>query len=289
MKADELLKAGRLTEALAALQQQVRDDPADPKLRVFLFQLLAVLGQWDKALTQLNISADMDPANLLMAQICRDALAAEAFRAEVFAGRRLPLVFGEPPEWVGLLLQSNQVAETGGGSPDAARELRERAFEAAPTTSGTINGEPFEWIADSDMRLGPMLEAVIQGKYFWVPFQHVREIKIEKPTDLRDLVWLEASFTWTNGGTAAGLIPTRYPGSEAAEPALALARRTEWATRGDGASTGTGQRVLATDASEYPLLEVRHVVLGEPVGRDGGGGAEEAGAASDAGGAGGHA
>jgi type VI secretion system protein ImpE len=227
----------------------------------------------------------MDPANLLMAQICRDALAAEAFRAEVFAGRRQPLVFGEPPQWVGLLLQSNQLAETGGGN-DAARDLRERAFDAAPTTAGAVNGERFEWISDSDMRLGPMLEAVIPGKSFWVPFQHVREIKIEPPTDLRDLVWLEASFTWTNGGTSAGLIPTRYPGSEAAEPALALARRTEWSTRGDGASTGLGQRVLATDANEYPLLEVRHVVLGAA---DAPGGPEEAGTARDAGGAGGHA
>ena len=262
MQADELVKAGRLDEALAALQQQVRDRPADAKLRVFLFQLLAVMGRWEKALTQLNVAADMDAKNLLMAQICRDGLAAEAFRAEVFAGRRQPLVFGEPAEWVGLLLQSNQTAES--GRHDAARELRERAFEAAPTSSGTINGEPFEWIADADMRLGPMLEAVIQGKYFWVPFANIREIKIEPPTDLRDVVWLEALFTWTNGGTSPGLIPTRYPGSESAEGALALARRTDWAERGDGASLGLGQRVLATDANEYPLLEVRHVVIGGP-------------------------
>ena len=260
MQADELVKAGRLDEALAALQQQVRDRPADARLRVFLFQLLAVMGRWEKALTQLNVAADMDAKNLLMAQICRDGLAAEAFRAEVFAGRRQPLVFGEPAEWMGLLLQSNQTAET--GRHDAAREMRERAFEAAPTSSGTINGEPFEWIADADMRLGPMLEAVIQGKYFWVPFANIREIRIEPPTDLRDVVWLETLFTWTNGGTSPGLIPTRYPGSEAAEGALALARRTDWADRGDGASLGLGQRVLATDANEYPLLEVRHVVIG---------------------------
>jgi type VI secretion system protein ImpE len=277
MKADELLKAGRLTEALAALQAQVRDNPADPKLRVFLFQLQSVLGQWDKAQTQLTVAADLDPTNLLMAQVCRDGLAAEAFRAEVFAGRRQPLVFGEPQEWVGLLLQSNQLAEQ--GNHDAARGLRERAFEAAPATSGTLNGEPFEWIADSDMRLGPMLEAVIQGRYFWVPVHNVREIRIEAPTDLRDLVWLEAMFTWSNGGTAPGLIPTRYPGSERSpEPALVMARRTEWDTRGDGASVGVGQRVLATDANEYPLLEVRHLVLGEPDGQPQAGGVAGEGA-----------
>ena len=266
MRADELLKAGRPTEALAALQQQVRDNPADPKLRVFLFQLLSVLGQWERALTQLNVAAELDAKNLLMAEICRSGLAAEAFRAEVFAGRRQPLVFGEPAEWVGLLIQSNQLAAE--GKFDASRELRDRAFDAAPATAGTLNGQPFEWIADSDMRLGPMIEAIVQGRYFWVPFHNIREIKIEPPTDLRDLVWLEAMFTWGNGGTSPGLIPTRYPGTEgAAEPALVLARRTEWDTRGDGTSTGIGQRVLATDANEYPLLEVRHVVLGQPDGQ----------------------
>ena len=262
MKADELVKAGKLTEALAALQREVRDNPSDAKLRVFLFQLLSVMGQWDKALTQLNIAAELDAKNLLMAEICRDGLAAEAFRAEVFAGKRQPLVFGQPPEWVGLLLQANQLAEQ--GNHDAAGDARQRAFDAAPATSGTVNGQPFEWIADSDMRLGPMLEAVIQGRYFWIPFEHVREIKIEAPADLRDLVWLEAMFTWSNGGTAPGLIPTRYPGSESSsDPALSLARRTEWDTRGDGASIGVGQRVLATDADEYPLLEVRHIMLGQ--------------------------
>ena len=262
MKADELLKAGRLTEALAALQQQVRDDPADPKLRVFLFQLLAVLGQWDKALTQLNISADMDPANLLMAQICRDALAAEAFRAEVFAGRRLPLVFGEPPEWVGLLLQSNQIAETGGSSPDAARELRERAFEAAPTTSGTINGEPFEWIADADSRLGPMLEAVINGRYNWIPFMRLKKVVIEKPVDLRDLAWTGAQVTFANGGQTIALIPTRYPGSEAAPDArIIMARTTEWVDRDGDTHIGLGQRLLATDQGEFPLMDVREIEL----------------------------
>lgn len=268
MSPDELVKAGRLTEALSALQQQVRSQPADPKLRVFLFQLLAVLGQWDKALTQLNVAADLDAGTLLMAQICRDALEAEAFRAEVFAGKRQPLVFGQPPEWVGLLLQSNQMSAEGRHEP--AARLREQAFEAAPAVGGTANGEPFEWLADSDMRLGPVLEAIIQGRYFWVPLMHVREIKIEPPTDLRDLVWVEAMFTWTNGGTSPGLIPTRYPGSESApDTSIVMARRTEWDTRPDGASVGFGQRVLATDNNEYPLLEIRHVHLGQPDGGDG--------------------
>ena len=45
----ELLAAGRPTEALAAAQAQVRQHPQDAKLRTMLFQLLAVTGQWARA------------------------------------------------------------------------------------------------------------------------------------------------------------------------------------------------------------------------------------------------
>ena len=46
--AQEHLAAGWVRDALAALQADVRARPADPKLRVFLFQLLCVLGQWPR-------------------------------------------------------------------------------------------------------------------------------------------------------------------------------------------------------------------------------------------------
>ena len=45
------------------------------------------------------------------------------------------------------------------------------------------------------------MEAFFEGKYYWVPFHHIQKIETEKPSDLRDLVWLPAQFTWTNGGS----------------------------------------------------------------------------------------
>ena len=42
-----------------------------------------------------------------------------------------------------------------------------------------------------------------------------------------------------------GLLPTRYPGSEASsDPALRMARKTEWQEGADGSSAGVGQRML---------------------------------------------
>src|SRR4030095_9564113 len=105
--------------------------------------------------------------SMLLAQIFTPVLHCEAFRAEVFAGKRSPVIFGEPEEWMSLLVQANQLAAE--GKFTASRELRDRAFEAAPAVPGKINDTPFDWIADADSRLGPVLEAVFDGKYFWIP------------------------------------------------------------------------------------------------------------------------
>jgi len=261
MLADESLREGRLQEALAQLQEQVRRNPADAKLRVFLFQLLAVLGQWERALIQLNVASELDASTLGMVAVYREALNCERLRMEVFAGKRTPVVFGEPAEWVALLVEALRL--TAMGRDSESQTVRARAFEAAPATGGVLDGQRFEWIADADARLGPVLEIIVNGRYYWVPFDRIRRIAVEPPTDLRDLVWSPVAVTWTNGGEAAGLVPTRYPASEDSEdPRLRLARRTDWLQRGESLYIGLGQRMLATDAGEYPLLEVRAVDLG---------------------------
>ncbi len=260
MDAEQLLRDGNPQEALQALQTRVREAPADPSLRIFLFQLLAVLGSWDRARTQLEVAGELDASALGMVAVYRQALQAEGTRAEVFAGRRTPIVFGEPDEWVALMFEALRLDALGRGAE--SQEVRARAFDAAPATAGRIDGEPFEWIADADPRLGPMLEAIVNGRYYWVPFARIRRLAVEAPTDLRDLVWTPAFITWANGGEAAALIPTRYPGSEQSEdPQIQLARRTEWLARGADLYVGLGQRMLATSATEYPLLQVRQIEL----------------------------
>jgi type VI secretion system protein ImpE len=260
MPALETLRNGNLDEAFRELQQEVRRSPADAKLRVFLFQLLAVQGQWDRALVQLNTAAELDASTLIMAQMYREALQGEVFRAEVFAGKRSPLIFGDPPQWMGWLVEAARL--TAGGKHDAAQQLRMKAFEAAPATSGSLDGTRFEWIADADTRLGPVIEAMLSGRYFWVPVQNIRRIKVEPPTDLRDLVWLPVHFTWSNEGEAVGLVPSRYPGSESSpDNLIRLARKTEWSAPAEGASHGLGQRMLSTEETDYPLLDIRQIEL----------------------------
>jgi type VI secretion system protein ImpE len=260
MSAEDSLREGRLGEALSQLQEQVRKAPAEPKYRVFLFQLYAVLGEWDRALTQLNVAGDLDAGTLAMVQTYREALRCEVLREQVFAGKRTPLIFGDPESWVAWLLEALRL--TADGQYAQAQPLRDQAFEHAPTTTGQIDGAEFSWVSDADMRLGPVLEAVINGHYYWVPWHRIRTVCLEKPEDLRDVVWMPAQFTWANGGETVGLIPTRYPGSQKSDdPLLKLARRTEWTEPEPNLFLGLGQRQLATDTGEYSLMDVRRIDL----------------------------
>lgn len=264
MLADDHLRAGHLGDALTALTAEVRKQPANGDLRVFLFQLFAVLGQWERARNQLDVLADLKPEARVMVQTYRRLITCEGQREAVFAGRQSPVVFGEPPAWMASLIQAQQL--TASGELAAAADLRAEAFDAAPATPGTIDDKPFAWIADSDSRLGPVLEAVVDGQYFWVPMERIREIRIEVPSQLRDMVWLPAYLTWENSGQSVAMLPVRYPGTAACDDdQLRLARKTQWQEAEGDLITGLGQRVLATDQADYPLLDIRHIIMGEPV------------------------
>lgn len=262
MTARELLRAGDARGALEQLKQEVRKAPRDVGLRSFLFQMFCVFGEWDRAVTQLAAASELDAIAIPMAQAYQAAIRCEMLRARVFAGARTPTIFGEPEPWMSLLLEANRVLAS--GKTDEAARLRDDAFEQAPTTSGTIDGEAFEWIADADPRLGPMLEAMVDGKYYWIPFQRIQTLDIEPPADLRDQVWMPVRFVWGNGGESYGFVPTRYPSSELAEdPALALSRRTEWQENGEW-FLGLGQRMLTTDGGEHALMDLRHIAFHAP-------------------------
>ena len=253
MQAQQLILEGKLAAALDALQHAVRKNAADVKLRIFLFQLLAVLGQWSRSLTQLNVAGELDAATLPMVQTYREAIQCEALRAEIFSGARAPLIFGEPPAWLVLLIEALKLDAA--KNSEGAATARTQAFNAAPACGGSIDGVRFEWLADADPRLGPVLETIVNGRYFWIPMQRISRIEFDPPVDLRDSVWTPATFTWSNGAQTVGLIPTRYNGTAAGtDDALLLARRTEWE---EGTGHGLGQRMLVTDAGDYPLMDIR--------------------------------
>ena len=187
--AEAAVRAGDPQGALASLTAAVKASPAKPQLRIFLAQLLCVLGQWERAHTQLNVVAELDATTGPMREMVGHALRCELLRAAVFAGKRSPMVFGQPDEWLAQLIESLLQAGQG-AQPTRSINWRRARSKRRRRRPGPINGEPFEWIADADSRLGPVLEAMVNGRYYWVPFSRLSRVSIEAPIDLRDRVWL---------------------------------------------------------------------------------------------------
>jgi hypothetical protein len=100
-----------------------------------------------------------------------------------------------------------------------------------------------------------VLEACVNGRYYWVPFSRLAKVSFDPPEDLRDCVWMPAQLTFANGGETVALVPTRYPGSQDSEDGLILlARKTEWKEAGAERWFGLGQRVLTTDTGDHDLM-----------------------------------
>ncbi|MET0383643.1 MAG: type VI secretion system accessory protein TagJ [Burkholderiaceae bacterium] len=238
------------------LRRMIQKQPQRSDLRVFLFQIYCVQSEWVKAATQLDVLLELDPSAKPMVETYREALRCEVLRRDVFDGKRSPLVLGAPQDWLAGMLEALRLDAQ--AHHEAAAQMRARALDEAPATSGTLDGAPFAWLADADSRIGPVLEAIINGKYYWVPISRLMRVEIDKPADLRDFVWTPATLTLENGAANVALIPTRYPATEKeADAALRLARATDWREKPGGAWHGVGQRMLTTDQTEIALLDLR--------------------------------
>lgn len=251
----DLVRQGDPTAALAGLKERIRSEPGNADLRLSLAQLEAIMGNWNKAMSAADTASTLDTARGLLCQQWKLQIAAEQTRAEVFAGERTAIVMGEPEPWIAGMQDALRLESE--GQSDAADAARRAALEGAPARAGSIDGTPFAWLCDADERIGPVFEAIINGRYTWVPQSAVTHVTVNPPSELIDLVWVETVMRFTNGGETAALTPVRYPGSTTSDdPKIVLGRLTTFETTAGGTNIGLGQRLLATDADDYALLQI---------------------------------
>ena len=228
--AEVLYANGRLEEAIAQLSNELRNQPANPQLRSFLFELLSFAGDYARADKQLAALAAAGPNAEAGVAMYRAALEGERIREHMFESGDFP------------------------------------RGEAPPSGSGTAERVPFTNISDGDPRIGMRLEVIAGGRYLWIPFAHIASVVIEAPTRLRDLRWLTARIA-TNATVkdlelGEVLLPALTPAVwKSSDTELRLGRATDWEEALDGDFIPVGQKVLRIDDRIVPLVDVRELVF----------------------------
>ncbi|WP_043115885.1 type VI secretion system accessory protein TagJ [Pseudacidovorax intermedius] len=270
--------AAPLADALSRGESAVRARPQESRARWLLVELLCVLGDWPRAMKQLQAWAALSKGFDSTAHVVRGLIRAEMQRAEVLAGRVRPAtlaaaVEGEgrndahapvpedgpsAPAWIAGLADALQHAAGGASDTEAADDAREAALSQAPAVAGQSNlVHAFTWVSDSDSRLGPVCEVVLVGAYRWLAFQDIRSIDKRAPQRLLDLVWSQADFVLRDGTPLKGYMPMRYPLAAGDRDALLLGRETVWQDVGRTGVHARGQKVWMSSGGDLPLLDLR--------------------------------
>lgn len=257
MDAASLLKEGNLTDCKAQLFSEIKKDPSNVELRIFLFQLSCINQDWQRAQTQLDVLKDLSDSTLAMVNTYQQLIECELKREKVLSGEKEPVCFGEPSDWLAYYVKAYQQYCL--NNIDEAKQLLSEGAELAPAISGSVNDIPFEWLSDGDVRFGPSIEVMLNGGYYWLPLEYVDEISFEPVDDLRDLVWRPANLTLKNKGQLIAFVPVRYPTNASTTDSQLLARTCDWQEPKDNFYIGNGQRVFVTDQNEHPLLNVSSI------------------------------
>lgn len=260
MNAESLLKSGDLEECKNQLFSEIRKDPSNPDLRIFLFQLSCINQDWDKALTQLDVVNDLSPDAAPMVNTYKQLIECEQIRQKVLSGEKEPVCFGEPSDWLAYYVKA--FAKTVSGDFEQAKSLIEEGAAQAPEIAGSINNEhAFNWLSDGDVRFGPSIEVILNGGYYWLPYEYIASLEFEPVEDLRDLVWRPANLTLKNKGKLIVFVPSRYPITAETNDQQKLARTCEWGEPESNFYIGQGQRIFISDQDEFPLLNLDSITF----------------------------
>ncbi|MDB5829486.1 MAG: hypothetical protein JWQ73_3706, partial [Variovorax sp.] len=141
----EWTHAKPLSETLLRAEAAVRAKPQAPAARWLLFELLCVLGHWDRALKQLQTWAGLSKEFDSTAHVFRGLIRAERQRADVFAGRMssatVTVEGTQPAVWMtqlghALKLAAHPADGVVGDIVEAVDLAREAALSQMPDTRG---------------------------------------------------------------------------------------------------------------------------------------------------------
>ena len=253
--ASDLLRAGKLAEALTAAQNAVRKAPTDLPARVLLAELLIFSGNLERADVLLDAASTIDPSTAIVVAEFRQLIRADMARRQLFRDGRVPEFLSDPTEAQRLQLAA-LVALRAGDTAEAAKQTA-AAEEARPRTPGSHNDKPYDDLRDADDLFAGSFEVLTTtGKYYWIPTDRVVTAEFHPPKRPRDLIWRRVSMSVADGPDGDVYIPAIYGGSDPATDLLKLGRETDWTDAATGPVRGIGQRVFLCGEDDIAIMEL---------------------------------
>lgn len=259
MNSKECYEAGDLKGAIAAANDEVKNNPTDLSKRGFLIELLCFAGELERVDKQLDVLGKQDPDSMIGVAQLRHLIRAEMARQQFYTDGRLPEFLHEPSEAMQLHLKAS-IAIREGNQEEAAGLLAE-AEEKRPKVSGTCDGEKFEDIRDLDDLTSPFIETLSSnGKYYWVPWEQIVSLDFTAPVRARDLCFRQVELSVKDGPDGQVFIPALYAGSHTNEDdKVRLGRFTDWQGDDNTPIRGVGQRTWLIGEHDHPILELKHI------------------------------
>lgn len=271
-----------LLHKLQRLEAAVRSEPSAHEHRWALVEILCQLCQWQRALQQLQAWGRLAPQWKAQAHLVRGLIQAEHQRMRVFQGQERAAPVVDFPDWMQGMAQA--LEHNAAGRTAQADDCRQQALAQAPSLSGVCHWDvrtrahevpeqhqqAFDWLADSDTRLGPVCEVMVSGAYRWLAFADIERLQLQAPQSPLDLVWAPAQLQLrpAQGGVARSLhafLPARscwlqtpqHPGEQ--QQALMLGHLTVWQDVGETGVFAQGQKTWMSEGIDWPLLDIRQV------------------------------
>ena len=253
MTAREALEQGHLAQAVELQQQYVLKHRL-PKEELFLFELLMLAGQHTAAGDTLVAIESNHEDWQTTRQRWSNLIRAESRRAGKL---RRPMFLMEPPTHAKRRWNAINAAQRG----NTARALRccDAADATTPEVRGFLDGREFLGIRDTDDRFASVLEVLIDRDYAWIPYEHLRSVRLHNAEGALDVAFRPATANLIDGSSYRVNLPLRSPDAASAGDEFALAQAVDWESIVDGLVLAVGAKVLNVGEEEVVLGDCRMI------------------------------
>ncbi len=258
----ELFQAGKLTDAVKAATDAVRNSPTDVSARSLLCEMLCFSGDLERADKQLEAAMQIAADSAVGVSLIRHLIRSEICRREVFEQGRLPEFLTQPTAAQQLRLRA--LVSLNAKDSEAAQQHLQQAAELEVEVSGKCDGTPFVGMRDLDDLLGPNVEVfTATGQYYWLSAEQILSLEFSPVEHLTDMLW-RAAQVMTIGDVSGRIhVPALYHNSHmSTDDRIRIGRSTDWLQDNEDAPAfGRGQREWLLGEDVVAITQVKEITF----------------------------